>query len=926
MTAIQFMPRFHLPTYPVISGRPTLAFTVVLCLAGLLAGCSRRFYRLQADAEAYAAMKQAAIAGNTGGPPLTMDISPESRMYDPNDPDWPLMPPDDPGSHRYMECVDCKKGSICWRCAAKTPYTENPMWLDYLPRNQNGQLELDREGAVLVALVNSPDYQENLEELYLSALDVTFERFRFDTQFFGGSSVFFTSDGPGRAGGPSSELTVSPLVPALEARRLTATGAELVVGFANSLVWQFAGPNDYRGNTLIDFNIVQPLLRQGGRQRVLERLTITERALLSNIRQMERFRRGFYAEITTGRNAGPGPSRRGGFFGGAGLEGFTGVGGGGFGRVGGGFGGGGGGGGVAGGAGAAAAGGFLGLLQDMQEIRNSRANVAALRDSAAQLEATYDAGRIDRFQVDLARQALYNAQSQLLIAEAGYASRLDNFKIDLGLPPDIDVEIDDPLLDRFNLIDPELTALQSEVSEALNAARESVRDPLLPDQPDVIPLPPIEGEPGVPPLEVLQSITQRFGSVIDDVQRQIDLALADFATLEAALPKRRAALQKLQEQVELQTGRVERTPFEVSRLDARVDFLRRDLDRLQNRLAETFARMEALAANPPNTAVEYRRAAIDVLTKLSGELLELTLAQARARLDTVEIEPIELTSEEALVIASLHRRDWQNARANLVDSWRLIGFNANDLMSDLDVTFNGDMANFNDNPFDLRSSTGRLFVGLEFDAPLTRVSERNVYRQAVIEYQQARRNYYQFIDGVYRQLRDTLRTIRLNELNFELRREAVHIAISQVDLTQLRLAEPPPPAAQPGQVGAAQFGDTTARDLVQALSDLLSVQNDFLSVWVNFEVQRLGLDFDLGTMQLDDRGLWVDHGVPFKSFLPEDFCEVDDTATGSAVYPSMEPVMGPPPVDERSMEALPNPSGFPKDAVFGPPAAIRKES
>ena len=38
----------------------------------------------------------------------------------------------------------------------------------------------------------------------------------------------------------------------------------------------------------------------------------------------------------------------------------------------------------------------------------------ALGDSLEQLQAAYDAGRIDRFQVDLARQALYNAQSQLL--------------------------------------------------------------------------------------------------------------------------------------------------------------------------------------------------------------------------------------------------------------------------------------------------------------------------------------------------------------------------------------------------------------------------------------------------------------------------------------------------------------------------------
>jgi hypothetical protein len=42
---------------------------------------------------------------------------------------------------------------------------------------------------------------------------------------------------------------------------------------------------------------------------------------------------------------------------------------------------------------------------------------------------------------------------------------------------------------------------------------------------------------------------------------------------------------------------------------------------------------------------------------------------------------------------------------------------------------------------------------------------------------------------------------------------------------------------------------------------LLNAQNDFLSVWVNYEVQRRVLDWNLGTMQLDHDGLWIDPGA-----------------------------------------------------------------
>ena len=141
-------------------------------------------------------------------------------------------------------------------------------------------------------------------------------------------------------------------------------------------------------------------------------------------------------------------------------------------------------------------------------------------------------------------------------------------------------------------------------------------------------------------------------------------------------------------------------------------------------------------------------------------------------------------------------------------------------------------------------------VGLQWDAPFTRVQERNTYRQSLIEYQQARRSYYRYVDSVSRRLRDTLRTIELNQVNFEARRIAVLAAVDQVILTDeiQKLTE---------ELGQAS-GATAARDVVSALSDLQRAQRDFLSVWVNYEVLRRSLDLDLGTMQLDSEGCWRD--------------------------------------------------------------------
>jgi hypothetical protein len=678
-------------------------------------------------------------------------------------------------------------------------------------------------------------------------------------------------------------------------------------------------------------------LRAGGRIFVMERLTIAERALLANVRQMEHYRRGFYLSVVTGDDPAQGPNRRGGFFGGSGLEGFSGVGGGGFGRVGefgGGFGGQGFG--FTGGAGAQQAGGYIGLLQTAQVIRNQYSNIAGLGDSVEQLQAAYEAGRIDRFQVDLARQALYNAQSQLLNSEAIYEETLDTFKLQHGLPPDLPVKVSDPMLDRFNLLDPDLAAVQIRVTDLLTVLRGSgegaeegqAGEPLtLPTEP------PPEAEMKTAPTD-FASLVREASEVKTASEERLAAAQNDLELLKEALPERRATLERLAERDDARQIEMDPDLLSVERLDERVAALTQEIDSLNGRMEAVWARLDRLTGDVALAPAEHRAQLTGALTQLSSELLELSLLQARARLDAITFDPVDLTPEEAFCIASRHRRDWMNARAALVDSWRLIHFNANDLQSDLDLVFSGDITTVSDNPFALQASDGRFSVGLQFDAPLTRLAERNVYRQSLIEYQQSRRRYYQFRDRVQRDVRATLRQVRLDDLNFELRRAAVHVGITQVDLARFKLSEPARPVApsapgtptQPG--GGAQFGATVARDLVTALVDLLNVQNDFLSVWVDHEVQRLTLDFDLGIMELDENGIRIEHEQPLRTFLASGACNVPfelpsacadvgtrDGSDDEVAKPEIKndgvanPDAGPPPgFGDEGPELLPEPS------------------
>jgi len=815
---------------------------LLLVVCGWLSssGCTRYFYRKQADCEAFTVVWKKSRDPRWELLDYTVYSRPDSRFFDPTNVDRPPMPIDDVAAHKLMHCVDCKNGYPCWHGNGDTPFVANPRWKEFLPMDEQGVLELDMRGAVKLGYIHSRDYQANLEELYLSALDVAFERFRFDVQFFGtqGGDNFnqgenFQVLGPPAAGSPfgSSILTTTN---ALSANRFLASGGQFTTEILNTFMWQFAGPNQQNPLTIGSFSFVQPLLRLGSRALVLERLTLSERTLLSNVRALERYRQGFYVNLYNGRQLPQGPRRLGGLTGQAGLQGFTGVGNSGFGRIGGvgqtaptG-------GGFTGGAGAAQANGFLGLLQDLVNIGNLEANVAGLRDSQIQLEAAYDAGRIDRFQVDLARQALFNAQSRLLTTRATFFTDLDGYKVLLGLPPDVPVRVVDPLLDRFQLLDTRLTRLQTEIGDLLDELR----------SPDVAD-------------ETVEQLFARSLAARRGAAAHLAVVEQDFAALEANEPARLRDLDRLKLRSEAEGVQVGPLAYSKEAFLARVADLERDFGALTERFETTSALLQQLEQPVGGPIVDQnvlRRQLVKLVTEISGQMQELLLVQARARLDTVTLTPVELDHREALEIAREHRLDWMNARTSLVDTWRLIQFNANLLRGGLNIIVNGSLGTTPQQLLALGGSNGTLNVGMQFDAPLTRVAERNNYRQSLIGFQQARRAYMQFVDGINQSLRVELRGTRLNQLNFELRREAVAIAINQVDLTRLRLVQPP----RPGET--TQFSVTTARDLVDSLTNLLNVQTDFLSVWVNTEVQRANLDFELGTMLLDENGEWIDPG------------------------------------------------------------------
>ena len=102
-------------------------------------------------------------------------------------------------SHQYMRVLNGRKHYPLWDVNGRTNTAENPIWWQYLPLDERGVLVIDSDVAVRPATLHNTNYQGEVETLYLSALDVSTERFLLGNQLVGGFSRFFTADGICRA-------------------------------------------------------------------------------------------------------------------------------------------------------------------------------------------------------------------------------------------------------------------------------------------------------------------------------------------------------------------------------------------------------------------------------------------------------------------------------------------------------------------------------------------------------------------------------------------------------------------------------------------------------------------------------------------------------------------------------------------------------
>jgi outer membrane protein TolC len=423
-------------------------------------------------------------------------------------------------------------------------------------------------------------------------------------------------------------------------------------------------------------------------------------------------------------------------------------------------------------------------------------------------QALNTTGDVSRVRVDQVYQSVLTGEANLIQAEASLEQQKDLYKDLLGLPPELPITLDDAVLAPFQLTDPALTTLRNEVEDFLAEYRR------LDQAPPVVKL-----EEGFGKLKAYQTRTEKFVEEVNgEVQRWRTLLQQPDEDKDRS-ERERAALQELLKELEE---------------------VRTDLQRLARSVAAA-----AAAVTEKTRKLDWE--ALQTRTRdLSALVGQVVILQTRERVYLIRLRPVKYQEEAAIAYALDNRLDLMNQRAQVIDAWRQIDVTANALEADLQVLFSANIATppGGSNPADFRASASSYTVGFHFGAPLDRLVARNAYRTSQINYQQARRSFMALEDQIGRAIRTDLRDLNAARLSFEIARQSLIAAISQVEAAQFELLLGGDPAA--------------TLNVLNAETQVLTANNGLINTWVSYETTRYRLLLDMEALQLDERGLYTD--------------------------------------------------------------------
>ena len=935
--------------------RSILATLLVLGLLMSLSGCTRRFFRRRADAEVDEILCEKDKYPQWKLNDYYVYPHPLSRFADPTDPDRPPMPPDDPASWDlsphpqrpllkgygywqgtgYIElmrrwdaenraaqeqaleaekeetegeaepklmgedktftarALEIEKNIDAELAGPISGNRELPVSLEAPQPSVNKPFLLNLAQVTELGFLNSPQFQTEREQLYLTALAVTAERFAFIAQPFVTEQLIRQ-----RAG---NQTTAKPLNGWLSNAtagftKSFSTGALLLFNFANQTIYNLGRSGTTVSLSTINLDMVQPFLAGGGRAIALEPLTQAERDLVYAIRQFYRFRQEYYAFFAVGQSTGfipgvgagvvsllpstvnqpfafvPGPSALPLVANpatvqvapqnplGANLN--SGV--------------------------LITPQGYLSAILERTQLINFFKNIQSLQRFLRIFEVYLEGSLINLVQKGTVEQQLLTSYETILGTQVSYRVSLDQLKQQLGLPLTIPIDVaPGPLQPMINIVEAyeklfishqrvintiDLYGRPEEASQLRGKMRRLLeRTALLrgtkAQQYILRNLPRWENFAKDKPWD------QRQRALLDEILR-LRRAFKVIREKEAEEPGEKLAEAEARRKTEIKfeldlveyelaQSIYEREEWKTAKgiADVTDRLLRESLQRRKAR--EEFFGVYRIFL----TVIDH--AYVERLGDIKAIWPNLLPIRAKG------VDVIAAPQDEAILAVEQacfeNRVDLMNVRAQLTDAWRKIRVAANALMGTFNVDYHLGSTTPAGKALPFAFSGARTTHQLIFTGqlPLVRILQRNNYRSTLINFQQTRRSLLQFEDQLLFNVRFDLRQLRILANTYQrVEKRRIELGYMQVDQALQAFNQPQaPPSADsilPGLVGpvgrAPQIGDPAAltSQLLGTQNSLVGAQNDLYSVWISYQISRVNLYRDMGIMPLDNRGVWID--------------------------------------------------------------------
>jgi len=721
---------------------------------------------------------------------------------------------------------------------------------------------------VVLALLNSREYQTQKELLYRVALRLSLQRFDYDLKFSpinNGTGAAFTSRNS--SGSSFNRLTVPTDV---QADALLNTGTTLVTRFANSVLLTFDGPDGFAtdiGSELL-FEVTHSVFQNDVR---FERLTQAERNVVYAARDFARFRKTFYLQLATQ---------------------------------------------------------YYNLLRTYRQVEIDSQNYISLVRVYSQRDIELREGEIARVQIDQVEQNALSGRSSLIGTCNSLENSLDQLKSRLGLPIETPINID--LAELFGITGRDEVAVSLELVRrvrsrllAESTRKESSEANILSQAEELVARIQDALEIQRKAEELVRASTRASAAPSDENHFTSTASKEAIAQREQRLNVLRARLRVAQFRLtaddswkRFTESRNEEdiTPIRVPALA--VEFARAVQELLleEETWAQELGGSEDQIQSIKNGRAELEQKLLtfenlvdEVLSEVMTERLDEvqtaarqladaaadTARQVRALTDSLArdtgTDPEELTAsltaqllissqelldgsgsgltriragmDDASLAALAARLDLMNARGDLADEWRGIKLAGDDLKSILNLQARQRLRTDNDSNkasnFDFDETRTELSVTL--DTPLNRRAQRNRFREQLLNYQLSRRAVMSLEDSIKQNIRSDLRALTLAEEQYLLGIASAALAYERVISTELQL-----------RLGVA---NVKARDFLEAQTAYSNSLSTVASRHIGHILSRIRLFVDLEQLEVDDIGNWPalhDESTPPDTAVPTD--------------------------------------------------------